>query len=264
MSKTILVTGSTDGIGLLTAKKLVSMGHTVLLHGRSQTKLANAKAEVGAGATGYLADFSDVSDVERMAEKIVNEHQRLDVLVNNAGIFKAREARTKGGLDIRFAVNTLAPHALTKRLLPILPKDGRVVSLSSAAQSPVDVDALQGKYQLDDFEAYAQSKLAITIWSQEMAARHPEGPVFIAVNPGSLLASKMVKEGFGVPGKDLSIGANILVEASLSPRFAEATGRYFDNDAGAFRAPHAAAASPGHVRDVMAAIEQTAVSIPAS
>ena len=108
--------------------------------------------------------------------------------------------------------------------------------------------------------AYAQSKLAITIWSAELAREMPDGPVFVAVNPGSLLATKMVKEGFGIDGKDLNIGADILVTASLSDAFATASGQYFDNDSGVFAAPHAAAADAGHMRSVMDAL---AVVVPA-
>ena len=103
-------------------------------------------------------------------------------------------------------------------------------------------------------DAYAQSKLAITIWTQELAKTHPNGPVFVAVNPGSLLASKMVKEGFGVSGNDLSIGADILRRAALSDDFANATGRYFDNDSRRFASPNPAASNPDHVADVMRAI----------
>ncbi len=133
MAKTILVTGATDGIGLLTAQTLVKRGHQVLLHGRSEAKLAAAAAAVGGNSETYLADLSRMSDVTAMGDAILAKHDRLDVLINNAGILKAPKTRTEDGLDIRFMVNTIAPFALTQRLLPILPQDGRVVNLSSAA-----------------------------------------------------------------------------------------------------------------------------------
>ena len=129
-----------------------------------------------------------------------------------------------------------------------------MVNLSSAAQAPVNVRAMEGHVPLADMDAYSQSKLAITIWTREWARSLPDGPVMIAVNPGSLLASKMVKEGFGVAGSDLSIGADILIDAALGARFAEASGAYFDNDGGAFANPNAAALDPGHAADVMTAI----------
>ena len=87
--------------------------------------------------------------------------------------------------------------------------------------------------------AYSQSKLAITMWTISMAdALKNNGPMLVAVNPGSLLASKMVKEGFGVAGHDINIGADILVRASLSDEFASVSGQYFDNDSGQFANPH--------------------------
>ncbi len=109
------------------------------------------------------------------------------------------------GLDVRFVVNTFAPYLLTQRLLPLLGPPGRVVNLSSAAQASVNPDAMRGTVKLADMEAYAQSKLAITMWSRVMAETLSDGPAIIAVNPGSLLGSKMVKEGFGVAGNDLRI-----------------------------------------------------------
>ena len=77
----------------------------------------------------------------------------------------------------------------------------------------------------------------------------------VAVNPGSLLASKMVKEGFGIAGNDMQIGVDILCRAALSDEFADASGKYFDNDAGHFNQPHPAALDAGHAAAVMAAIE---------
>jgi len=129
------------------------------------------------------------------------------------------------------------------------------VNLSSAAQAPVDMEALSGGKQLDDMSAYSQSKLGITIWSQELAKELKDGPLVVAVNPGSLLASKMVKEGFGIAGNDLSIGAGILHRAALDASFADASGRYFDNDAGAFADPHPAALDDKHCADVMSGIK---------
>ncbi|MEO0370199.1 MAG: SDR family NAD(P)-dependent oxidoreductase [Pseudomonadota bacterium] len=258
MTKTILITGSTDGIGLLTAQKLAAEGHRVLLHGRSADKLSRAAEDVGEVAGTYRADLSVMSEVVEMAEAILADHDHLDVVINNAGVLKAPHPKTEAGRDIRFDVNTIAPFILTKRLLSIMPKDGRVVNLSSAAQARVDTAAMLSFHPMGDMDAYAQSKLAITIWTAELAKEMPEGPVVVAVNPGSLLASKMVKEGFGVSGNDLSIGADILIRASLSDEFAPASGRYFDNDSGAFAQPNSAASDAKHVNEVMRATLQAA------
>ena len=234
MTKTILITGSTDGIGLLTAKTLADMGHIVILHGRSLNKLESAKQDIGGDVATYQADLSSLKETAKLAEAIAAKHNHIDVLINNAGVYKAANPILPNGQDVRFVVNTLAPHVLTTALLPSMPSDGRIINLSSAAQAPVDLAALAGDKHLDDMGVYAQSKRGIALWSAQMAATHPDGPLFIAVNPGSLLASKMVKEGFGVAGNDLQIGADILCRLTLDDDFASASGRYWDNDAGAF------------------------------
>lgn len=254
MTKTILITGSTDGIGLLTAQKLSTAGHNVLLHGRNKAKLEDTADQVGGDVETYAADLSALSAVRQLAQDIRAKHDKLDVLINNAGILKAPQTTVDNGQDIRFVVNTLAPYLLTELLLPIIPSDGRVVNLSSAAQAKVDIGALQGTASLADMDAYAQSKLALTIWTREWANSLADGPVMIAVNPGSLLASKMVKDGYGIAGNDINIGADILIDAALGARFADASGAYFDNDRGAFADPHASALDKGHAADVMTAI----------
>ncbi len=261
MSKTILITGATDGIGLLTARTLALSGHNVLLHGRSQKKLENAVMEIGGSPETYLADLSRMDEVRALGTAVRQRHSQLDAIINNAGILKISQTQTPDGFDIRFMVNTFAPYVLTRDLLPILQAHARIVNLSSAAQAPVDMDALHGRKRLDDMSAYAQSKLAITIWSRELAKKLSDGPVVVAVNPGSLLASKMVKEGFGVEGKDMQIGADILCEAALGESFADASGKYFDNDTGAFASPHAAALDANHSQEVMQGKEEAVAKL---
>ena len=255
MSKTILITGSTDGIGLETARKLHGMGHKVLLHGRNPSKLDAAAEQLGGIAHRYVADLSDRAGVKALADAVTADHDTLDVLINNAGILKTRSPILANGLDSRFVVNTLAPHELSLLLLPLIPADGRIVNLSSAAQSPVDTDALMGRRALSDMDAYSQSKLALTMMSRHLASQLPDGPAVIAVNPGSLLASKMVKDGFGVAGNDLGIGADILCRAALSDEFANASGQYFDNDAGRFGQPHPDAMNAARTATVVKAVE---------
>jgi len=262
MHKTILITGSTDGIGLETAKALYSQGHHVLLHGRNPEKLATAENALSEGpgdgcVDSYLADLSLMDNVKTLSESIAKDHNQLDVLINNAGVFRSRDTFTREGLDIRFAVNTFAPCLLTQRLLPLLGTGGRVINLSSAAQSPVDLQALVGQTEISDqLNAYAQSKLALTMWTQHMAQSQGEkGLVFVAVNPGSLLATNMVKEGFGMPGKDIQIGVDILVRAALASEFADASGKYFDNDSGRFTSPHSDAMDARKSDEVIRAIE---------
>lgn len=260
-ARVVLITGSTDGIGLEAAKRLVKLGHCVLLHGRNASKLERVRHELRALADegqvgGFVADLSALSEVEAFAEAVAERHTRLDVLINNAGVFNTKDTRTRDGLDVRFAVNTIAPYSLTRRLLPLLGDTGRVINLSSAAQSPVDPDALAGEGRLSDGAAYAQSKLALTMWSRSFATeRGDRGPVAIAVNPGSMLATKMVKEAYGVAGADLGIGADILCRAALADEFAGASGKYFDNDSGRFAPPHPDGLDPAKCDAIVQAIE---------
>ena len=267
IQKTILLTGSTDGIGLETARMLVSLGHTVLLHGRSPAKLEKVERTLSTLPDGghlecYVSDLSRMADVEALAKAVSEKHAKLDVLINNAGVYKAPDIITQDGLDVRFAVNTMAPYLLTKRLLPLLGASGRVINLSSAAQSAVDTEALAGRGRLSDGAAYAQSKLAITMWSRSMALSLKEdGPAIIAVNPGSMLGSKMVKEAFGVDGGDLRIGAEILCRAALADEFSAASGQYFDNDSGQFALPHPDALNPQKCEEIVRVIEAVLADI---
>lgn len=262
MKKTLLITGATDGIGLETASMLVSMNHNVLLHGRNHAKLEGVAKELSNVAgdgrlESYVADLSVLAEVEELAEAVAKKNKKLDVLINNAGIFATPHAVTDDGLDVRFAVNTIAPYVLTRRLLPLMGSSGRVINLSSAAQATVDPGALAGQVRMSsDTEAYAQSKLALTMWSCEMGlSSGSNGPAIIALNPKSLLGSKMVKEAFGVEGSDLRIGADIVCRAALSDEFGAATGQYFDNDIGRFSQPHPDARDPQKCREIVRLIE---------
>jgi len=262
VNKTVLITGSTDGIGLATAKTLAKQGHTILLHGRSDTKLAVSrellleltsedKVEV------YAADLSVMSDVERLASAIIDRNKPLDILINNAGVFVVPETKSTDGLDVRFVVNTIAPYLLTKRLLPLLGKKGRVINLSSAAQAPINPEELSVPSNLDDNTVYHKSKLAITMWSKHLAGTLGKlGAVIIAVNPASFLGSKMVRQAYGSQGGDLQRGADILVKAALSDEFSDASGLYSDNDIGKFTEPHPDAADNLKNKVLVDTIEQ--------
>lgn len=254
MRKTLLLTGATDGIGFEAAKQFAAQGHTLLLHGRNDTKLAHVQATLseqfsGAAIDTFKADLSNPTDVVLLINDIKSRYTSLDVLINNAGVFKVPSPTTDKGYDVRFMVNTIAPYLLTKRLLPLLSNNSRVINVSSAAQAPVSLQALQGFEALSDSDAYAQSKLAITMWTVALAkslnAEASEQdtvknsvPSLIAVNPASFLGSKMVKEAYGSEGKDLNIGANILRRVALDEAFEKVTGRYYDNDIGAWSQPY--------------------------
>lgn len=266
MQKTILITGATDGIGLATAKLLAQSGHRLLLHGRNPQKLKDAQSALEQEShpphniQSYIADLSHMDEVKELAERIASEHSTLDVLINNAGIFKTPHTRTPEGMDIRFVVNALAPYMLTQKLLPLFGQAGRIINLSSAAQAPVNLDALNKhaaqNLQLEDMDAYAQSKLALTMWSHALGTSLQDtGPCVVAVNPGSLLATKMVQEAFGNSRGGVEIGAEILCRAALSDTFKDASGKYFDNDAGHFAQPHPDALVPHIRQEVVAALQ---------
>ena len=244
MKKRILITGATDGIGLETAKMILESGHDLIIHGRNLSKSDKIKTSLfelfpNAIIDTCTADLSDLKSVRTLAENILDEYDHLDVLINNAGVFKVDNPTTSANLDIRFVVNCLAPYMLTQKLSELLKGNGRIINVSSAAQSKVNLQALRGLESLTDMAAYSQSKLALTMWSKYLAEQQKlEGLVYLSVNPGSLLGSKMVKEGFGVNGGDLKIGAEILTKMALAEEFSKCSGQYFDNDSGHFLIPH--------------------------
>lgn len=236
--KNILITGSTDGIGKLAALQLAKEGHGVYLHGRNPGKLAETIAEVkemsgNANVDGFVADFSDLEAVRGMVAQVLEKLSTLDVLINNAGVFNSSKASNSAGFDMRFVVNYLAPFVLTHELLPLMERQpgARIINLSSAAQAPVSLAALQGGQKLPAQSAYAQSKLALTMWSFALAKKL-EGITVIAVNPGSLLNTKMVREAFGNHWASADKGAAILHDLAVSEEYDQVTGEYFDNDLG--------------------------------
>ena len=144
--KTILVTGSTDGIGKLAATKLAADKDKIILHGRNGTKLEQAISEIKSltqneNVSGFISDLSDIDSLYKMVRDVLKNHSKVDVLINNAGVFKSPVSETSQGLDIRFAVNYIAPVILTNDLLPIIKKSDnpRIINLSSAAQASVSL-----------------------------------------------------------------------------------------------------------------------------
>lgn len=237
MVKTILITGSTDGIGKLAAINLAKEGHVVYLHGRQKEKLERLISEIkeisgNSNIDGFVADFSDLNAVRRMAKEVIYKLETLDILINNAGIFNSPIDHVDQG-DIRFVVNYFAPFLLTNDVLKLLQKsnDSRIINLSSAAQTEVNFEALNGKVTLTANEAYAQSKLALTMWSFYLAEQLKTTSV-IAVNPGSLLNTRMANEAYGQHWSPATKGSDILYELAVSKEYDRKTGLYFDNDKG--------------------------------
>ncbi len=241
--KTILITGSTDGIGKLAGIKLLNLGHRVIFHGRSVNKLEAVKASLGALTTenaDFLeSDLSSIAGVRKLATGVIEKECKVDCVVNNAGVFKVTNSITDEGLDMRFMVNTIAPYLLVRHLLNEGCIKERIINLSSAAQSPINDFDFRGNPNDSDSTVYAKSKVAITMWSRSLAEELADSPIaVIALNPASFLGSNMVKQAYGVEGKDINIGADIIVRSCLDESFKSRSGQYFDNDIGDFADAH--------------------------
>jgi len=191
-----------------------------------------------------------------MISGVSNQFSKIDVLINNAGVFKSPNSKNHKSLDIRFAVNYFAPYLLTNGLLRLL-KNGdssRVINLSSAAQSTVSLSALKGSETLSEQHAYAKSKLALTMWSFAFAKANPNINT-IAVNPGSLLNTRMVAEAYGQYWSSADKGASILYDLATLDKYKDSTGKYFDNDIGAFNTAHEDAYDEHKINELITATQ---------
>jgi NAD(P)-dependent dehydrogenase (short-subunit alcohol dehydrogenase family) len=234
----VLVTGSTDGIGLETARILAARGAQVVLHGRDPSRLeAAARAVDRAGnrwpAGKELADLSSQGEVRILAERLLEQYPRLDVLINNAGVFLPERSVTLDGLETTFAVNHLAPLLLTDLLLPALcaSPQGRIVNVSSNAHlhAPLDWENLQAERLYDAYAVYALSKLAQVLATVELGRRLQGGTLTVnALHPG-VVTTKLLRAGFAGHGDDsLADGAATSVHLTLAPEMRAQSGGYFD------------------------------------
>src|SRR5439155_25208710 len=169
-NKTVLITGSTDGVGRLVARRLADQGARILIHGRDRHRgkqVVDQIQEAGRGSATFLpADFSSLAEVRRLADALGQDCDRLDVLINNAGIGSGgsggKRETSQDGYELRFAVNYLAGFLLTRLLMPtvMLGKPARIVNVSSLGQHPIDFDEVMLTRDYSGSRAYAQSKLA--------------------------------------------------------------------------------------------------------
>jgi NAD(P)-dependent dehydrogenase (short-subunit alcohol dehydrogenase family) len=233
---TILVTGATDGLGKRVARELAAKGATVLLHGRSsgrlEATLEELRKETGSEKLGsYLADLSSLGEVRQMAERILSEQDRLDVLINNAGIISQERKESGDGNELTFAVNYLSHFLLTGLLLPLLrdSSPSRIVNVASAGQSPMDFDDPMLERGYDAMGAYNQSKLAQVLFTFELAGRlRGTGVTANALHPASLMDTKMVRDAIGCTMSTVEEGAEAVVRLAASPEVEGVTGSYFD------------------------------------
>lgn len=234
---TVLVTGATDGLGRHVALEFANKGATVLLHGRNRERCEAVLEEVqrqtgwGAGSQYYLADLSSLSEVRGLAEQILSKHDRLDVLINNAGIIARERQETQDGVELTFAVNYLAHFLLTNLLLPLLKASApaRIVNVASAGQSSVDFHDVMLKRGYGGMKAYTQSKLAQVMFTFELTERlRGSGVTVNALHPATLMDTKMVRETFGRASSTVQEGTEAVVRLAASPELERETGRYFD------------------------------------
>jgi NAD(P)-dependent dehydrogenase (short-subunit alcohol dehydrogenase family) len=234
---TILVTGATDGLGRAVARELALRDATVLVHGRDRERgeatVAELRRESGNPRVHlHLADFASLGEVGRLADEVQAAHDRLDVLVNNAGIGSAGpRAQSADGHELRFAVNYLSGFLLTRQLLDTLRASvpARVVNVASVGQHPLDFDDVMLERSYDGSRAYAQSKLAQIMFTFSLAERVPAGEVTVnALHPASLMDTKMVREAYGRALTTVEEGRDATLRLILDPELQGVTGRYFD------------------------------------
>ncbi|MFJ7077205.1 SDR family NAD(P)-dependent oxidoreductase [Streptomyces sp. NPDC098781] len=254
---TILITGTTSGLGRHLAFELVRAGHRVLAHGRDAGRTERLVAELRAEgeADAFVADLASLGQVRQLAAHVAGEHPELDVLINNAGVgFGAPGAGREvsaDGHELRLAVNYLAPVVLTRDLLPVLRANApaRIVNVGSAGQEPLDLDDPELTRGYDGRRAYWRSKFALAAHTFTLAEELEGTGVSVNVlHPATYMDTGMVREGGVSPWNTVADGApGVLALATRDM----GTGGYFDGTSRA-RA-HEGTYDPG-VRERLAAV----------
>lgn len=239
MKKTILITGATDGIGKQIAYELAGQGYHIILHGRNEEKCKRTAAEIQIQFPGSVidpisTDFTSLSKTRRMAETIQERYHRLDVLINNAGIYNTHKEINPDGFEINLVVNYLAVYVLTKNLQNLLLKSApaRVVNVSSIAhkRGRIDLEELTNHSSqfFDSYKAYADSKLMLMYFTYCLADElSGTGVTVNALHPG-MVTTKMLVNGFNMTGEGVTVGAETPVYLATSPEVEGLTGLYFD------------------------------------
>src|SRR5205823_12128626 len=239
--QTVLITGSTDGLGRALAVELARDGARLLLHGRDPERLQDTETEIRdrVGNTelrSYVADFSALDDVGELAAQVARDHDRLDALVNNAGIGTnlpgdGARLESRDGYELRFAVNYLAHFLLTRSLLPLIVSSApaRIVNVSSAGQAPIDFDDVMLERDYSGLQAYGQSKLAQVMLTFDLAEElDPDEVTANCLHPGTFLPTKMVHAAGVTPVTALEDGVRATLGLVGDPALDGVTGRYFN------------------------------------
>jgi len=239
--KTVLVTGSTDGLGKAVALKLAEMGARVLVHGRNAER-GNALAEsikkdTAGCAAFYRADLSSLAEVRKLAESIRSDVKQIDILINNAGIGSANSEGSKqrevsaDGYELRFAVNYLSGYLLTRLLLPTLVNSApaRIVNVASLAQNPIDFNNVMLEREYDGGRAYGQSKLAQIMFTQDLAEELAGKNVTAnSLHPATYMDTSMVRSAGVQPRSSVEEGANAVVYLATSSDLKGRSGLFFN------------------------------------
>ena len=230
--RTALITGATSGLGRQLAHDLAERDWAVLVHGRDERKVREVADATG--GTAFVADLASLREVRGLAEEVREAVDRLDVLVNNAGIISAERLLSADGYELTFAVNYLAGFVLTLELLPLLRASApaRVVNVSSVGQSEVDFANPMLEHGYSGMRAYSQSKLAQILFTFELAERLSPGEVTVnALHPATLMDTQMVRQSFGRTMSTVREGADATLRLIADPEFDGVSGRYFDGQA---------------------------------
>jgi NAD(P)-dependent dehydrogenase (short-subunit alcohol dehydrogenase family) len=236
--KTALITGATDGVGRVVAKELGKQGWRVLVHGRSRERGGTVVREIeqaGGKAAFFAADLSSLAEVRQLAEAVKTATDRLDLLINNAGIGTTgdRPGRqtSKDGHELRFAVNYLSGFLLTNLLMPLLKasKPARIVNVSSAGQQAIDFDDVMLTRHYSGSSAYCQSKLAQIMFTVDLAGElKGSGVIANTLHPSTYMNTTMVKQSGVTPASKVETGAAAILQLAVSPKLEGRSGLYFN------------------------------------
>ena len=230
-----LVTGSTSGLGHELARRLGSMGMHVIVHGRNRERgmeVVGAITNEGVGsARFYRADLASFEQVREFGEAVLRDYERLDVLINNAGIASAPNGRalSEDGHELIFQVNHLSHFLLTRMLLPRLLESApsRLVNVSSGAQQPIDFDDVMLENGFSGGRAYAQSKLAQVLFTFDLAEElEGSGVIVNTLHPATYMDTPMVTRGGRTPRTTVAQGADAVMQLVTSPDIG--SGGYFN------------------------------------
>ena len=234
--KTVLVTGSTDGLGKEVARQLGALGAFVIVHGRNQERGEEVVRTIKAAGVGdaafHRADLASLSGVAELAEKIMETYDRLDVLVNNAAAVSGDQRQTSAdGYELAFAVNYLAHFVLTYRLLPLLEASApaRIVNVSSMGQTPIDFADVMMEHSYNAGDAYRRSKLAQIMFTIDLAAELDANHVTVnSLHPARSMNTARVLNGGFQPLSSVEEGAEATMQLAVSPALVGRSGLYFN------------------------------------